>query len=78
MPERYKDNRTAWEELNPDWVCLDWYFGLPWMRNADLFHGCGVTWMPNRGDAKEAIRGEPILFRDFFHLKFPNNFGSIL
>lgn len=54
MPQRYKDNRAAWEELNPGWVCLDWSIGLPWMRNADLFHGCGVTWMPNRGDAKEA------------------------
>lgn len=55
MPAQYAEYGQDWRRLNPEWDLIDWtYETLPPLRNQSEFDGCGVTWTPERGDAKEA------------------------
>lgn len=55
MPQLYKDFADQWLELNPDWEMQEWGYGnMPPLVNQEQFDGCGTTWHPGRGDAKEA------------------------
>lgn len=55
MPETYKLYGCEWTDMNPGWELIDWnYDTLPPLQNQDAFDGCGITWKPARGDAKEA------------------------
>lgn len=55
MPDRYKENAQLWEQLNPGWTVVDYdYKNLPPLRNEKEFNGVGATWLPRRGDGKEA------------------------
>lgn len=55
MPDAYRDYGQKWLTLNPGWTLIDWdYDTLPPLTNQAEFDGCGTTWTPGRGDAKEA------------------------
>lgn len=55
MPERYKENGRLWQDLNPGWELIDHdYSTLPPLRNHWEFTEVGRSWMPGRGDGKEA------------------------
>jgi mannosyltransferase OCH1-like enzyme len=55
MPDRYKENAAKWIELNPEWVLQDYdETDLPRLENQEAFDECGWSWIPGRGDSKEA------------------------
>jgi mannosyltransferase OCH1-like enzyme len=55
MPERYRENGELWLQLNPGWELIDHdYTTLPLLRNEWEFSEVGKSWMPKRGDGKEA------------------------
>jgi len=55
MPDLYVQFKQQWLDLNPGWELRDWgYDDLPPLDNQTEFDGCGTTWFPGRGDAKEA------------------------
>ena len=55
MPQRYIDNGALWLELNPGWELIDHdYSTMPPLRNEWEFNEVGKSWMPGRGDGKEA------------------------
>lgn len=55
MPERYRENGELWMKFNPDWELIDHdYSTLPPLRNAWEFNEVGKSWLPGRGNQKEA------------------------
>jgi len=55
MPNRYRENADLWRALNPGWEVIDHdYESLPPLRNDWEFWECGKSWIPGRGDQKEA------------------------